>query len=143
MKKYLIMLFVAILPAIAFTSCSDDDDVAITEANLIGKWNAVRGTGWEKEDGVIVDQWNEKVSGITLEFNTDGTCSFDEDGDIVSGDWTIDGNELFISFFDDGEEILIKQLTSNTLVISYYYKDDRPWHDYVTEEYIEFSFQRI
>lgn len=44
------MLFVAILPVIAFPSCSDDDDnLPLTTANFQDIWKSVRNVGWEKE----------------------------------------------------------------------------------------------
>lgn len=137
MKKYLLMLFVAILPAIAFTSCSDDDDnLPLTEANLVGSWKSVRIVGWEKEDGKIVDRWDEAFTDEVYTFNADGTGVYNDSGYTSSFHWCIDGNTLYIDAWS--EDYTIKQLTSNTLVLGEYYNDGDG-----SEQYDEYTYTRV
>lgn len=146
MKKYLMMLFVAILPVIAFTSCSDDDDVSINEANIIGKWLMISEVGWEKENGKIEDRWNYEYGEdepYYYIFNNDGTgYEIDATGPqtyTYYWDWHLEGNRLYITNSD--YDLTIKSLTESTVVVACYYKDVDD--GVVWEEYMEMTFARV
>ena len=64
MKKYLRALFMLglLLTLIPLAGCSKDDDGISSPVLIIGKWQGVSSSGWEKEDGKVVDKWNDKES---------------------------------------------------------------------------------
>ncbi|MDE6649634.1 MAG: lipocalin family protein [Muribaculaceae bacterium] len=63
-KKYLsaLLMLVMLCALIPLTGCSKDEDGISSPALIIGKWQGVSSSGWEKEDGKVVDKWNDKES---------------------------------------------------------------------------------
>lgn len=87
MKK--ILLFVAMmLPLIAFTACSDDDDnIEITTEQVVGKWNVT----WAQEDGESTDI----PSGyVYINLKSDGTYKTVMFNDYYIGKWKLEGNTV-------------------------------------------------
>lgn len=87
MKK--ILLFMAMmLPLIAFTACSDDDDnLKITTEQVVGKWNVT----WAQEDGESTDI----PSGyVYINLKSDGTYKTVMFSDHYIGKWKLEGNTV-------------------------------------------------
>lgn len=123
-----ILMFIAL--SAGFTSCSDDDDV--TEANLVGMWEATYSEGFYKdsEHPKEKDEWNGPLSGqdkYQVTFNTDGT-GIDGDGDSFT--WTLKGDVL-TTVYDDEDAMIgkILKLTDKELITESSEKGDT-WEIY-------------
>ena len=131
MKK---LLFLA-LPLL-FIGCNNDDD---NDATIVGTWRLDRDT--ESVDGEVVYEDNyEDVADCkpVVVFNADGSytaSTFDEDcmlEDFVTGTYALNGNVLTIistnsEFPEEGEEtdeVIVEELTANSLVAKSEYYDD-------------------
>ncbi|MDE7411975.1 MAG: hypothetical protein K2M94_08055 [Paramuribaculum sp.] len=92
------------------TSCSDDDDPASADGNIIGTWKA--------EVRTSTDEWHREY----MRFNENGTidcvivdCHRGEiDVDYDDYTWSKDGNKLTIN----GRTATIVELTSENLVLN-------------------------
>lgn len=64
-KKYVWLLGVFLfIITVGFTACSDDDGPG-SSADLVGTWQGVSSTGWYKENGKIVEQWEDEEEDST------------------------------------------------------------------------------
>lgn len=129
MIKKLSWMFIFVLTAVCFSSCSDDDDEpgsgSVNAAYIIGKWQGVSSTGWEKEDGKVVDKWNDDEPDFEyIEFKDNATGEWkDEYGTSYKFNWYIgDNNQLVIGeeYVGDGtgEYYNIKSLSKDKLVLT-------------------------
>lgn len=119
----------------SLVSCSDDDDedvpgddVAISEANLVGTWKWTAAKIWDIEDGYW-DVTNGHIDGYDGEinlfytFNADGTfnvvCDNDRffEGGPVNGTWSLEGNKIILTNIEESAIATIKKLTSAALVL--------------------------
>ena len=136
MKKYFCFLFAAML-CIGMAGCSvngndntkDDagnggnnnsdkiEEGDDRKALLIGLWEAEK--DWEEDYGY--DYWDDGE--LVLRFKEDGTGFWmieDEEDDVDSFEWEIDGTILY--FYDNGEVedyAIIEKLGVNELILSY------------------------
>lgn len=120
-------VFILVLAA-TFTSCSSDDDApAISEGNLIGKWQWTASE--ENGEAVTLDECDKMD---TIEFQKDGvinsntfftnttvngnqtivTCEEDFSG---SGKWSLSGDVLTSTFGNQSGTVKIIELTSTTI----------------------------
>ena len=96
-------LLVAFLSsAVFFTACDDDDDGV---ASVAGKW---RGNKTELSilvEGIPtpIEETDDSFAG-KVEFKSDGTAVYTEDGDEIVGTWAQNNNKLILSIPDDSEE---------------------------------------
>jgi hypothetical protein len=113
------LAFVSALFTIA--SCNDDDE---KPASLLGGWQGDKVEASVKVDGIpqpIVD--NDEDFAGQVEFKSDGTVIFREDGDITEGTWAQNGNKLILSVdgLSEDDDIsgtyTIKELNSSRLKI--------------------------
>lgn len=51
-----------LISVISLAGCSKYDDIPLSPALIIGTWQGVSSSGWEKVDGKVVDKWNDKES---------------------------------------------------------------------------------
>ena len=122
MKKYFFFLFAVLLASLSFslTSCGDDDDEPGIEngATIIGKW-ILKDVNIKTQ---FPDIENEFVIGDWIEFKTNGTVEWTEKGVKLSGKYTYEDNEIFISDVSDGETIPfiynVTKLTGSELVFN-------------------------
>ncbi|MCH5181703.1 MAG: lipocalin family protein [Prevotellaceae bacterium] len=127
-------IFLLLLSMIPFSSCSDDDE-EVSSSNLIGTWQYTGGKGWEGYDGHKNEWIDDDTDDYTWTFKQDGTFIEWEGGSSYEYyDWKLKGNKLFI----DGDEVTITTLTSNTLVVEMYEKDDDGW-----EYWEQMSFKKV
>ena len=105
MKKYFSILIAVLLASLSFslTSCGDDDDEPGIEngATIIGKW-ILKDVNIKTQ---FPDIESEFVIGDCIEFKTNGTVEWTEKGVKLSGKYTYEDNEIFISDVSDGETI--------------------------------------
>lgn len=103
MKKFLMLFFVAVLPALCFVGCSDDDDEGNAPAagSILGKYYDVEYPSDYIElqsDGVavsvIVDKGEVYTERGTYVYNAP-SISISIDGEMASG--TISGNTLTLT----------------------------------------------
>lgn len=149
-KKNYVWLFGLLLSVITlgFAACSDDDGPG-SSADLVGLWQSVSSTGWYKEDGKIVEQWeDEEEDDYRIRFNEDGTV---EDFERYNGKWngryvgTWKYKDGKVYVYDDDEEVevyTVKELTSSRLVWEYHDKstDSKDsWEEYDIEVYRKIS----
>ena len=119
----LFMLF-AILP---LAGCSKDEDgLSLSPAFIIGKWQGVSSSGWEKEDGKVVDKWNDNESFdydfIEFKYDATGEWGDAESNRKHSFNWYLDDdNDLVIGekYVGDGtgDIYVIKKLTKDKLIL--------------------------
>lgn len=111
MKKYLQLLFVALIAvmSLSLTSCSKDDEPS--GGDIIGTW---------KMDSVFGDlgvteyiKFNKDGSCITVNID-DGSLTGNQRVDVVNGEWSRSGDSLFV---DDYEYTILK-LDSKKMVIN-------------------------
>ena len=122
MKKYFSILIAVLLASLSFslTSCGDDDDEPGIEngATIIGKW-ILKDVNIKTQ---FPDIENEFVIGDWIEFKTNGTVEWTEKGVKLSGKYTYEDNEIFISDVSDGETIPfiynVTKLTGSELVFN-------------------------
>ncbi len=156
MKK-LLFYAAALLAAISFSACSDDDEeptLPATPGNIAGTWQSVSATGFEIYDGQK-ETWSENYPDengcyYTYTFNKNGTYTatdheYDEfEGAYIqhkTGSYSISGNTFIIVENYDNEshkyEYKIKKLTKSELVLQDTYEEP----DYSFEE--TSTFKRI
>lgn len=148
-KNYFLLGLLTICMGLSFTACGDDDDDANFEtSDLVGVWDLVAYQGWEKENGVIEDQWNdtELSEESRLEFQSDGTfIEYEYYGtwtEVNRGKWSLSGNKIVVKFaYDEIGYSVIKSLTANTLVTEYYDVDREDGDTY--EEYELCTYNRV
>lgn len=75
------LVVIAILMSVNFMSCKDDDDDAGNDVSIVGTW-----VDFEDEDY------------LTITFKSDNTWSWDMEGWIASGTYSISGKKLEIVF---------------------------------------------
>lgn len=129
MFKKTALLTILCALALGFNSCSSDDDEpeggSISITYIIGKWQGVSSTGWEKENGKVVDDWNDDEPDFKyIEFRMDATGEWqdinnqsrtfswyiNDDLDVVIGEKVVgDGT---------GETYKIKKLNKDQMVLA-------------------------
>lgn len=116
---------------LGLASCSDDDDKIPNE--LIGTWQLVSASEWEKENGKIIyeDTYNHNNEKVT--FYDDGSYqSWDKNGYSdwelsTTGTWKYKKGKLYITD-DSGDEwdgtqtASVKNLSSSQLIMEFYEK---------------------
>lgn len=155
MKK-LFFCAAALLAAISFAACSDDDDpvnLPITPESLAGTWQIVNETGWEIYDGEK-DAWSENYPDkygqyYMCTFNKNGTYTTTEylyddyEGKVFienyTGSYSISGNTLLMKedYSNEPYPYEISKLTESVLVLFDAYKEP----NYSFEETL--TFKRI
>lgn len=133
--------------AMTLTSYSDDDDddsISNIE-DLYVTWHPTHSEGWEKEDGEVVNEWDEDITSSyyqdyeRMEFTENEMYEYDYYG----GKWvkssypyeyTLKGNRIYISNWDDGAtpNITIKSLSENQLILESHVSEE---YDGVAWEY--------
>ena len=123
----------------SLTSCDEPDN---TSSDIVGIWRITHDSGYEKENGRIVDSWShdyEYDESLVFHFKENGELiSYEYDGEFheIYGFLKIDGNKLYLHYYDEDLEFEIKTLTSNRLVISIHEKDG------IYEYYEETTFRK-
>lgn len=150
-KKYVWLLGVFLfIITVGFTACSDDDGPG-SSADLVGTWQGVSSTGWYKENGKIVEQWeDEEEDDYRIRFDEDGTVeNFEKNngkwnGPYHNGTWKYKDGKIYI-YYDDDEEadiFTVRELTSSRMVWEY---DDKSsdggasWEECAAEVYRKIS----
>ena len=122
----LLLILGVLLTLIPLTGCSNDDDGPVHAAFIIGKWQGVKSSGWEKEDGKVVDKWNDNESFdydfIEFKYDATGEWSYADGSYSEKFAWHInDDYELVIGeeYVGDGtgDEYRIKTETKDKLVL--------------------------
>lgn len=128
MKK-LFFYAAALLAAISFAACSDDDgetELPITSDNIVGTWKIVKGEEGEIYEGEA-DSWTENYPDedgwyYTFTFNEDGSFIYveyihGEESERDTGTYSVSGNKLTIADCYFADEYEIKKLTESQLVL--------------------------
>ncbi len=121
MKNVKILFVLMSVMTLVFSACSDGIG---SSSDLIGTWEAVSETGWEKQDGVITNEYYEDLSGsIRITFNKNGTYvltylggGIDESSE---GEWSYNKGVLVLDY-DEDDPWTIKELTRSKLVVEGY-----------------------
>lgn len=121
-SKWFVLFTVAVLSAVGFTACGDDDDDVPSDSGIVGKWKLINIKGYET--GVNIHQWDQDVDSDKewMEFCKDGSWTITEYEAKYSGTWNLSGNQLTIKEYEDGELITdvatVMVLNATTLVVS-------------------------
>ncbi|MCM1300283.1 MAG: lipocalin family protein [Alistipes senegalensis] len=131
MKK-LFFCTAALLAAISFSACSDDDEtnLPITPDAIAGTWQITNEKGWciydDEEEGSGKETWNEKYPD---EEGFYWTCTFDKNGSCVKHHYepfystyytySISDTKLTMTNteYQESETFEIKKLTESQLVL--------------------------
>ena len=114
--------FVLAVVCMSLSSCSKDDDnnenPAIEQANLIGKWQSKWQKTHEVKDGKEVVTSDEAYTNGSWEFKADGTCI--EDGNNETSKWALKDNKLTITYNDGYSDVVtVNELTAKKLILAF------------------------
>ncbi len=137
MKK-LLFYAAALLAAISFSACSNDDDettLPATPENIAGTWQTIHEEGWEIDEGGEKDTWsgnlpNEEGCYTTISFDKNDTFVMtdyygdDEIPDTINGTYSISGNKITLTAMGSSITLEIKNLTRSKLVTIERVKDN-------------------
>lgn len=145
-RNYFVLCAVAILCAVSFASCGDDDDdVNVSKSALIGTWESVWETGYDKY-GSDIDRWDEAYTDERVKFEEDGTMTvYEYHGSgwnyEFSADWTLSGNKIILKAGNETESATIEKLTDTELIVSTLEKgvDDGEAYEY----YSRVTYKRV
>lgn len=141
--KFPLLLCLLALVATGFSACSDDDDDKDKDSGgdvnpqlLVGTWQQTISSGWEKEDGEIIDEWNYNSDDQQrFSLNSDKSCDVYE---LDSNDkWEYSGSgkwryaDGYLEMYDivengyqqDATKGRVVSLSENKLVWEIYEKD--------------------
>jgi hypothetical protein len=150
MKK---LFFISIVSALVlgFVSCDNSEDSEVTPGNLVGMWQGIHAYELIKEDGEIVDEYDEDVDleeydyRYVFEEDGSGFDGFFEDGERTreSDDftWELSGNTLTLDYDGFEDKYTVEQLTSTRLVLSATYRETEDGVTY--EEFSRATFAKI
>ncbi len=140
----------AALACIALPSCSDDDDESQigSKSDLIGLWESTHVTGWEKENGTIVDRWDEYGVDMRIELRADGSCTlweWDDSqwGEAQNGYYSYSNGVLSMNGYDwDSPDVYnVKKLTATELELE---ASDSYWSGETRYElYNDITFRKV
>ena len=87
-----------------FTACDDDDDNGFP--SVAGKWAGDKTELIIKVAGVPtpVNETDNSFAG-KVEFKSNGTAVYSEDGEVINGTWSQNNNKLNLTIPDESEEI--------------------------------------
>lgn len=126
--------------ALGFSGCSDDDEGVGSSGDLVGTWVWVSSHGWIKEDGKIIEEWedNEGDEWMYHIFYEDGTLEYvdvSDDWEVCeTGTWEYKGGKIYL--VANGEDIIVPVLSlSSTEMIVGIHETEK--EDGVTYEYYE------
>lgn len=132
-------LLIAVLVGLAMVwSCSKDDgddnggSSSGNQQKYVGTWEIVYSSGYRAENGEIVKQWDEDVSGEhnRIVFGADGTWTFYEYSS-SRGAWHEDGKGTYYMSGDQivvtgaMENLKIISFTTNEIVMEYEFSEDK------------------
>lgn len=141
MKKFY-SLFIACISMIMLTglaSCTDD----VASEDLVGSWESVSLTGWVKENGQIVDEYDGPSDETKIVFLSDGTyISYDSWREEVHGTYRCEGKKLILNeVYLNKADVTIKELTSSELTLEIKLKYNEGETEY--EEYDLGVFRKV
>lgn len=129
--------------ALSFSGCSDDDEVSMSNSDLVGTWQLVRYHYQWKENGKVVEEGDEEDDSVMLRFEEDKTCYSAEHYNgkwnwSHKGSWNYKGGKIEVFANGESEFATVKTLTSSKLIIESvdkYTEDGISYEDYALEEY--------
>ena len=143
--NFLWMLGLLMFAAVNFSACSSDDDEPGSSSELIGLWESVSQKGWEKENGKIEYEWDEKDNDYRVQFNSDGTWEgfeyYEGEWDLCdTGTWEYKGGKLYMTYDDEDEDeatdiLNVKELTSSRLAVEVSWREEYEGVIYETYTY--------
>ncbi len=153
MKK-LLFYVAAVLAAISFSACSDDDKeptLPATPENIAGTWQLTHEDWREFSNGKKIDSESENYPDEegrywTFSFDKSGTCiktSYDHKEVSTKGTYSISGNTItFVGIYTgtSSHTLEIKKLTKSQLVLLYKFTVEHN-EDFFTESI--FTYKRI
>ncbi len=151
MKKlnYLWMLGLLMFAAVNLCACSDDDEDNPGNSDLVGTWQILTDKGWDKINGEIEYEWDQKGDELgdqmgTVVFKEDGSFYiYDQYGNIeleegVDFTWSYRDGKIFlyaVQYKMEQEWATVKELTSSFLAVESYYKYEEGGDVYETWSY--------
>ena len=143
MKKFIFWCLLSVM-ALGFSGCSDDDEGVGSSGNLVGTWVCVSENSWIKEDGEIIEEWeDEGDEWLYTVFYENGIVELidvSDDWEVCEeGTWDLKDGALHLTL--DGEYSVwpIISLTSTELVVGFHEKETE---DGITYEYYESATYR-
>ncbi|MFN2456642.1 MAG: lipocalin family protein [Chitinophagaceae bacterium] len=113
-NPYFLSILVILFALLSFVSCKKDDDEQSRREMLLGTWHLDFEAYDDNSNGRLDASEREASSGLTLQFNSNGTGTITESGISDSFTWELENdNTLEI----DGQPLRIHTLTNNILVL--------------------------
>ncbi len=132
--NYFVIMALALSSASVFTACGDDDDKdrdedepgnVVVTSSIVGEWRVTHASGWEKKDGVIVDEWEEDCDDYSwiYEFSSDGTMTESYEGYADFGTYTYRNDKIIMNLLEDGVDPYTKtgtcQISGNRMKLTF------------------------
>lgn len=143
MKKLMFLCLLSVM-ALGFSGCSDDDDSVGASSDIVGTWVCVSGEGWIKEDGEIIEEWeDEGDEWMYTVFYEDGSVEIVDVSDnwevCEEGTWKLKNGSLYLTLDGENSVYPIVSLTSTEMIVGIHEKEKE---DGVTYEYYESAIYR-
>lgn len=147
-RNYFVLMMVALMSVASFTSCNGDDDddpeSPVSNSKIVGTWKCTHEKYIYKENGKVVEEYDEPYDGILLyEFTSKGILIMSETGNSELATYTLSGDKLTITN-DEGDTgvVYVKKLDKNNL--EFEFTDKGTYDDGDTyEEYSYVKFEKI
>lgn len=149
-KQKAFLLFIPMLLAASFFSCTKDDEVAIDNKTLIiGKWNLTHETVKQISNGATIrDEESTDLNGAYYQFNADNTITYKVvTGDVYNMNYSLVGDSLTF-IHTQGEHkghkefLWVKKLTNTEMHLSYLPKQNEPYLEAPNGTYIEWDLKK-
>ncbi len=145
-RNYFVLMMVALMSVASFTSCNGDDDdepdSPVSNSKIVGTWKCVHEKFICKENGKIVEQYDEPYEGILIwEFTSNGKIIGTDASDIDTAVYTLSGDKLTITYEDGVDVMYVKKLDSKTLEVEATFKETD--NGYTHEDYSYAIFERL
>lgn len=130
MRKFIVFWSLLSIMAFGFAGCSDDDESADFSSDIVGSWILVSSNGWIKEDGKIIEEYedNEGDAWLYNIFYEDGRAEIvdisDNDQVCEEGTWSLKNGELHLTLDGEYSVYTLESLTSNKMVVSIHKKEN-------------------
>lgn len=146
-RNYFVLMMVALMSVTSFTSCNGDDDddpeSPVGNSKIVGTWKSTYRKFICKENGKIVEQYEEPDGGNLLwECTSNGKMIVTDGSYVDAGVYVLSGDKLTATNEDGETDVCyVKKLDSKTLEVEQTFKETD--NGYTHEDYLYIIFERL
>lgn len=146
-RNYFVLMMVALMSVASFTSCNGDDDddpdSPAGNSKIVGTWKSTYRKFICKENGKIVEQYEEPDGGNLLwEFTSNGRIIVTDGSSVDAGVYVLSGDKLTLTNDDCETDVYyVKKLDSKNLEVEFTFKETD--NGYTHEDYSYVIFRRL